>query len=1036
MKSYPILIGFLLLLFSASAFAATADKADCVDLFMGVKNMSHCVIGPQLPHGSVNPSPQTPDGGHAGYKEHQPIRGFGQLHVSGIGWGRYGQIFISPQIGFKSGETQHDSPKSDEVATPYYYKVNLDRYGIKAEITPSYHSVYYRFTYPEKGDKNLLVDVRHNIPQDIVPIVKGKFLGGEVDYDAASSMLTGWGEYAGGFGSERPYKVYFAMQLDVKPTAVKITDKGVNALFARIALPSDASEVNLRVGISLKSVAGACRYLSTEIGMSSFDEVKAAAKATWNETLGKIDIGGASETEQRLFYTAMYHSYVMPRDRSGDNPRWTSGEPHFDDHYCVWDTWRTKYPLMALIEESFVARSIRSFIDRFEHDGECTPTFTSSLEWEKKQGGDDVDNIIADAFAKGVTGFDREKAYALIKHNAFKERDSLYQKYGWIPDEGQIMGCSASMEYAYNDACGAWVAAQMGDSAVAAALEKRSQGWANLFNPSLESNGFNGFVGPRRPDGTWIPIDPAKRYGSWVEYFYEGNSWVYTLFVPHQMERLIRLCGGREAMVERLKYGFDHRLIELDNEPGFLSPFIFSHCDRPDLAAKYVDYIRQNRFSLSEGYPENEDSGAMGAWYVFASIGFFPNAGQDYYYLLPPAFPQITVTMENGKKIEIKTVKSSPDACYIESVELNGKRLDRTWVRHGEIAEGAVLVYRLTNDPARWQVRPFEVSRSATHPFGVNLAGAEFFHHKMEGVGRFNKDYFYPSAEEFDYWKSKNLMLIRLPFKWERIQRKLGGDLLREEIDYIKYLLEEADKRGMKILLDMHNYGRRKDDGKDRIIGDSLSIADFGEAWSRISKELKDCKGLYGYGLINEPHDMLKNVPWKEIAQAAIDSIRKNDTATAIVVGGDFWSSAERWLQMSDDLKSLNDPSHNLIFEAHCYFDEDGSGIYRRSYDEEKAYPFVGVDRVRPFVEWLQRNNLRGMVGEFGVPGNDPRWLVCLDNFLRYLSENGVNGTYWAAGTRWNNYILSVQPDKTYSVDKPQMQILTKYPNTEKQTIK
>ena len=124
-------------------------------------------------------------------------------------------------------------------------------------------------------------------------------------------------------------------------------------------------------------------------------------------------------------------------------------------------------------------------------------------------------------------------------------------------------------------------------------------------------------------------------------------------------------------MVNRLSYGFENDLIELDNEPGFLSPFIFSHCDRPDMAAKYVDFIRTNHFSLAKGYPDNEDSGAMGSWYIFTSIGFFPNAGQDYYYLLPPAFPEVTLTMENGKKIEVKTIKSSPDAKYIQSVVLN-----------------------------------------------------------------------------------------------------------------------------------------------------------------------------------------------------------------------------------------------------------------------------------------------------------------------------------------------------------------------------
>ena len=169
----------------------------------------------------------------------------------------------------------------------------------------------------------------------------------------------------------------------------------------------------------------------------------------------------------------MYHSYVMPRDRTGDNPHWESAQPHFDDHYCVWDTWRTKFPLMILLDESYVGRVISSFIDRYEHNGKCRPTFTSSLEWDWKQGGDDVDNIIADAFVKGVGGFDKSKAYALLKSDAFQQRSPAYRHYGWEPEPAERMSCSYTMEYAYNDFCVATVAGLMGDSLVKEQLLER-----------------------------------------------------------------------------------------------------------------------------------------------------------------------------------------------------------------------------------------------------------------------------------------------------------------------------------------------------------------------------------------------------------------------------------------------------------------------------------------------------------------------------------------------------------------------------------
>jgi len=402
------------------------SKSELVEMFMGVQGFSNCVIGTQLPHGSVNPSPQTPNGHHDGYDPKEPIRGFGQLHVSGTGWGRYGQIFMSPQIGFNANEEGHDSPKSGEIATPYYYSVNLLRYGIKVEITPTHNCSLYRLTFPKSDNANILLDIAHNIPQHIVPIVKGKFIKGDVAYDKATNSIKGWGEYMGGFGSEEPYKVFFVAKTDIKLKDVVITNNDSNALYARLQLPDNVTTINLNFGISMRSIENAQQFLNVEVGSLSFDKVKANAKIKWDKVLSTINVKGGSVSEQRLFYTTLYHSFLMPRDRTGDNPNWESDMPHFDDHYCVWDTWRTKFPLMVLLNESFVSKNINSFIDRFAHDGKCTPTYTSSLEWDWKQGGDDVDNIIADAFVKNVKGFDRSKAYELIKWDAFNARNKSY----------------------------------------------------------------------------------------------------------------------------------------------------------------------------------------------------------------------------------------------------------------------------------------------------------------------------------------------------------------------------------------------------------------------------------------------------------------------------------------------------------------------------------------------------------------------------------------------------------------------------------
>ncbi|PTX10508.1 endoglucanase [Pontibacter mucosus] len=304
-------------------------------------------------------------------------------------------------------------------------------------------------------------------------------------------------------------------------------------------------------------------------------------------------------------------------------------------------------------------------------------------------------------------------------------------------------------------------------------------------------------------------------------------------------------------------------------------------------------------------------------------------------------------------------------------------------------------------------------------PFGVNLAGAEF----GEVWG---PDYSYPTAGELDYFKGKGLNLVRLPFKWERIQPTLHGPLNQEELAKMRGFVQAARARGVWVLLDMHNYGRRNIGGTEYIIGDpALPVEAVADAWYRLAVEFRADENIWGYGIMNEPHGMLASTPWFTIAQAIIAQIRTTDTRTAIVVGGDSWSSAARWPAASDNLKNLEDPSDRLIFEAHVYFDDDASGKYDGTYDQERADPNIGITRTAPFVKWLRDNGLQGFVGEYGVPDNDPRWLTALDNMLTFLQRNCVNGTYWAAGPRWGSYSLAVEP--VNGQDRPQMAVLEKY---------
>lgn len=313
-------------------------------------------------------------------------------------------------------------------------------------------------------------------------------------------------------------------------------------------------------------------------------------------------------------------------------------------------------------------------------------------------------------------------------------------------------------------------------------------------------------------------------------------------------------------------------------------------------------------------------------------------------------------------------------------------------------------------------------------PYGVNLACADF---GSVFPGEYGKDYIYPTAEDLNYWYKKGLRLIRMPFKWERLQLELSGPLNQSDLDKMKEFVRVAEKLNMVVILDLHNYCRRYMDGEPNLIGtNELSIEHLASFWKSIAQEFVSFKNIYGYGLMNEPHDLDSEISWFDMAQAAIDSIREVDTKTLIIVGGNDWSSAERWLEQSDTLRYLKDPMNNLAYEAHVYFDNDGSGTYKYSYEEEGCYPDKGVDRVRSFVDWLKKYNLRGFIGEYGIPDNDVRWNEVLNRFLSYLQEHNINGTYWAAGPWWGDYFMSITPQD--SLDRPQMAVVEKYLSIQK----
>ncbi|TSA65786.1 MAG: glycoside hydrolase family 5 protein [Sediminibacterium sp.] len=326
------------------------------------------------------------------------------------------------------------------------------------------------------------------------------------------------------------------------------------------------------------------------------------------------------------------------------------------------------------------------------------------------------------------------------------------------------------------------------------------------------------------------------------------------------------------------------------------------------------------------------------------------------------------------------------------------------------------------------------IAQGNRQPFGVNLCGAEFGLNHLPGT--FGKDYIYPNNTCINYYAQKGIKLISLPFKWERIQPELNKPLSTAELNRLLEFIANCNKDGMQVLLTLQNFGRYSKNGVEYVLGSAqVSRKNFQDLWLRIATVLKDKKNIYGYDVMNEPHDMLPYCPWHVLAQDAIDAIRTVDDMPAIFINGNSYANSEKWYENNVGLIDLFDPSDKIIYEAHCYFDKDYSGRYIatcgddfRVYDECEATEYTGIDMVRPFVDWLEKYHKKGFIGEYGVPNKDERWLVVLENFLNFLRHNKVNGTYWAGGPWWHDYKLSVEPKN--GRDTPQMKVVEKFKYT------
>jgi predicted alpha-1,2-mannosidase len=508
--------------------------------------------------------------------------------------------------------------------------------------------------------------------------------------------LEGGGTFAGGWNPGR-YTLWFAARFDRTPSARP--GRGATWLFDT----RHARAVEVSIGLSFRSAAAARR----NIPRAGFARTRRTADAAWRRALGRIRVRGGSGAQRSIFATALYHSQLMPHDL---------GDGAYDDFLALWDTFRTQNPLIALIDPRREAAIVRSLIDTYRHTG-WLPDARVAGAPGVTQVGSDADVVVADAVVKGLPGIDLRAAYRAIakdakvqpRHPAIQGRDLRdYARLGYVSLSAP-RSASRTLEYAYDDFAVAEVAQRLGHRRDARRLLARARNWTKLWDPATRS------IRPRSANGTFAQaFDPAQRSFGFGQPFYEGTALQWSTFVPHDVHGLIDRLGGDSAAVAWLDSLFASGGYDPSNEPDLLAPYLYIHAGRPDRTDDVVRNLLASAYSAGRGgLPGNDDSGTLSAWYVWSAIGLFPNAGQPYYYIGSPLFSRTRIELPGGRSFTIEARATSGANRYVRAATLDGRRLDRAWLTHSEVARGGVLRLDMGPSPSGWgrTQRPYSLSR-------------------------------------------------------------------------------------------------------------------------------------------------------------------------------------------------------------------------------------------------------------------------------------------------------------------------------------
>lgn len=706
----PILL--LLLACAGCSCAEADDPIRYVDPFIGTGFHGHTFPGAATPFGMVQLSPDTRSGDWdacAGYHyDDRTIDGFSHTHLSGTGCADLADILFHPTTRdevVRDGaylRKPYDFSHEDEVASCGYYRVELPGEEMTVELTAAPRTGVHRYTFHGSGPRRVVVDLMHTISDERV--------------DRSLLRVEGPGELSGmrrTQGWVADHQVWFWARFSEPFDSVELLgDRQAVLTFA-----PEIGSLTVAVGLSSVCAPNARENALAEVPELDFDAVKGRAEALWREVLGRIVVEGGTREERTVFHTAHYHACLAPNLMSDVNGEFRRNDqsvgrlPAGRKHYStlsLWDTFRAWNPLQTLVDTTLVNNMVCSMLDMYDATGELPIWPLASGETRTMIGYHAV-SVIADAWMKGIRGYDGERALeAMVRSSNINAKGAdKYTAYGFIPAENTNESVSCTLEYAYDDWAIARMAEQMGRRDTAREYDRRARNYVNLFD------GKTRFFRGRRSDGEWT--SPFEEFATGRDYT-EATPWHYRFFVPHDVHGLEQLFGGREPFVAELDrlFTLSSDRMRLDvadvtglmgqyahgNEPSHHMAYLFNYVGLPWRTQELTRRLLDEMYAPTpDGIVGNEDCGQMSAWYIFSALGFYPVCpGANEWVLTTPLFDRAVVKLANGRTLTV-TADNPRRNRYIDAVTLNGIPVSGNFVTHEQLMQGGVLHFALRAEP-------------------------------------------------------------------------------------------------------------------------------------------------------------------------------------------------------------------------------------------------------------------------------------------------------------------------------------------------